>query len=222
MQQRYEAAYDSKPILFCGHSAWDERFGMTVVPKDTQLYMYAPLGAALSQEVVRALAAGEALRSGDLHFRRVSPLTLFNLGYEDKAEEERYGAAGTGGGAGDEVSPSTGKYALKILVDYPLCLEAGSTIPNFRMATPGSARLESGADSKLSILNIAEGIFLSELLERHQGRTCHFGGCSWVKSDFDARNIVSLANPALASKYKDPELSEDEKRALRAKRFGLL
>lgn len=202
MKEKYEESA-SKPILFCGHASWKDSYGMIKIPKDSRLHLYAPLGAALAQAVVRALAAGERIEKGSLEFRRVSPITLFNLGYETKP---------CGAGA----------YEPKTLADYPLCLEPGSDVPNFLVCSPGEARIDY-AGSSMHIVNIeeTEGIFLSDLLESFSGKTCHFGGCSWVSSEFERRDMVTLASPVLAAKYKDPEISEEEKRKLRAIRFGL-
>lgn len=196
-------SHESKPILFCAHASWHEHYGKTVIPGGTQLWIYAPLGAALSQEVARAIAANETIKPGDLQIRSISPLTLFNLGY-------------------DVNKASKVSYEPKILSDYPLCLHGGETIANYCMFSPGKDALYN-KDGNIEVLNIAlsDGIFLSELLKQNKGRTCHYGGCSWVVSKFEKRDIVTFANPDLAKKYKDPELTEEEKRELRRKRFAL-
>jgi len=206
MKQQYEVIFSkstSQSILFCGHASWNDKYGITIIPEETKLYVYAPLGSALSQQVARAIAAGEEIKKGDLQFRRISPITLFNLGYEDKGE-------------------GVGQYEPKILLDYPLCLESGEKITNYRMFSPGKDSLQSGHEDIL-VLNIDEpdGVFLGDLLQKNKGNTCHFGGCSWVTSKFDKRNIVDFANPVLAQRYKDPELSEEEKRQLRKERFNI-
>lgn len=203
MKRKYEdiSPSSSESILFCGHSSWKFSYETTIIPENTKLYVYAPTGSALSQQVVRAIAAGETIQKGDLQFCRISPLTLFNMGYEDK----------DGG---------VGQYEPKILSDYPRCLNPGEKIKNYRMESPGKASLQSRHDS-IVVVNIDEpnGVFLGELLQKNKGTTCHFGGCSWVDTAFDKRNIVDFANPVLAQKYKDSDLSEEEKRRLRKKRF---
>ena len=53
----------------------------------------------------------------------------------------------------------------------------------------------------------------------NKGNICHFGGCSWIREENDKRDIVTFKDKAMEDKFT-LKLSEEEKRAKRAKRFG--
>jgi hypothetical protein len=188
-------------ILFCGHSAWEPTNGITIIPENTFLYVYAPLGAALGQAIPRALAAGVIIKPGDLGIKRISPLVLFNYNIEDKGE-------------------NVGNYEKTILQNYPVLLKPGDQIENFNLMNAGDDALSS---KTLTVINPAanKATRLSELLEQFKGNTCHFGGCSWVRAEFDKRNHVIFMDAEKNQLYQKPSLSEAEKKLQRAKRFDL-
>jgi hypothetical protein len=46
---------ENNQILFCCHSSWVDENGFTTVPENTFIYIYAPLGAVLSQAISKRL-----------------------------------------------------------------------------------------------------------------------------------------------------------------------
>lgn len=183
-----------KEILLCGHASWVDTDGYTTVPDGTFLYLYAPLGAALSQTIPRAIVAGEVIKKGALTIQRISPITLFNLGYEDRGEMK-----------GDFRARD------KEVLEYPIRLGPGDRVPNYTMVSPGKDSLEASERANVVVNNIKEKDMLDNILKNNVGNTCHFGGCSWIRQENDKRDLVTFKDNTLEDKYT-VKLSHEEKK----------
>lgn len=188
-------------ILICGHSSWTDDHGFMIIPDNTYLYMYAPLGSALSMTVPRAIAAGVKIEKGDLTIQRISPITLFNYGYED---------------LGEHVGDFTPRH--EEMKDYPKLLGPGEVVPNYHVSPPGEDRLNTNESANILIENITEKISLKSILENQKGNICHFGGCSWVRQNYAKRNIVIFKDENMEDRFT-VKLSDEEKREKRVERF---
>ena len=190
-----------KEILLCGHASWTNDVGFTAIPKDTYLYMYAPLGSALSQAIPKAIASGEKIIKGDLTIKRISPIMLFNLGYADRGKH-----------AGNYKSRD------KEMMDYPILLGPGEKVPNYSMSSPEEDFLTATEKSNILVRNIKAKISLENLLKAEKGNVCHFGGCSWIREENDKRDLVIFKDERREDKFKI-KLSNEEIRAKREERF---
>lgn len=190
-------------ILICGHSSWTDDLGFTTIPENTFLYLYAPLGSALSMAIPKAIAAGEKIGKGDLTIQRISPITLFNYGYED---------------IGEHVGDFRPRH--EEVIDYPRLLEPGDKVPNYNLCSPGEDYLNANENTNISVDNINEKVSLKNILENHRGNVCHFGGCSWIRQNHPKRNIVIFKDEQREDRFTK-KLSDEEKRAKRVQRFGV-
>lgn len=194
---------ENNELLLCCHATWTEENGFTTLPENTFLYIYAPLGSALSQAIPRAIASGHKIKLGELTISRISPITLFNYGYEDRGERK-------------------GDYETRDseMTIYPMLYKPGDKIPNYSVVSPGKDYLTTNKDTNITVVNLKniDRIFISEVLEKCKGNVCHFGGCSWIRADNDKRDIVTFSNKQLESQFT-PKLSDAEKMEMRKKRF---
>ncbi|STX27955.1 Uncharacterised protein [Legionella beliardensis] len=202
LQANFNKKARKSEILLFGHAGWNKEDGYVTVPENTYLYMYAPDGSMLTSSIPKALASGEKIEKGDLTIKRLDPITLFNHGFADVGEY-----------AGDYNSRD------EEMKGYPLLYGPGDQIKNYKMCS-SDEKITTSNNCSIVIQNIDTLTNLKNLLEKHKGNTCHFGGCSWIREEDNLkRNAVQFKDQHRENKYKKT-LTEEEKKARRSERFG--
>jgi len=188
-----------KELLICCHSKWESAFGNALVPEGVSIYFYAPLGAALSQSILRALADGVKIKPGDLTISSIHPHMLYKIGLENSGE-------------------FAGNYRQRDheVATYPMLYHQGEMIPNYVIASPGQDMLEESAEHELEVFNVPDQIqplFILDVLKAGSGQTYHFGGCAWMSNNNERCDIVTFKDEKLERKFM-PEINGHDIRLL--------
>lgn len=192
----------SKIVLY-GHGMYHTKDGTCVVPENTSITFYSPPGTLIDQTVCNALANQEKVTSDDLEF--VREVAFF---FNSKTDIPR-------------TAPST------LLDTWPKTYHAGEKVPSYFLFPA-----EVSSNLPKSPLNYQTGetqtvheiTRLTDLFEQFKGHDLHWAACTFAK-DAD-KNAVGYGyacklnkTSQLANLYSKPTLSDEEKKAMRAKRF---